>query len=169
MDRISKSKKDWSKGVNPSHRPYSYDYPSQVNPRHGTQLFRHCYFALILRWCFKFLFQRACEVPRPYFIFYPSSMFIPRKHPRNERVTSAEELDTMSKITLDGLPWEYNLYGRVTLSHLHPLLLKVISAILWHSLNVGKQKSVLNQEQLNLYSQLSGWEIWIAYARSYQS
>ena len=51
-----------------------------------------------------------------------SSTSIPRKHPRNERVTSAEELGTMSKNNLRAITLGIRaIYGGFTLS-LHPLL-----------------------------------------------
>ena len=82
-------------------RTYSESFPSEVVLRHGTQLFRRCYSALILHW----RLQKSPLGP-PYFnlVSYLILHVILRKHPRNEWVTSAKELGpTMSKNNLRGI------------------------------------------------------------------
>ena len=76
--------------------------------RHGSKLFRGCYSCV--PWTFHKMtrYEMAGNVEQSPFIsfvnkFDYSSTSIPRKHPRNEQVTSAEELGTMSKNNLRGI------------------------------------------------------------------
>mgnify|MGYP001794475061 CR=1 FL=1 len=84
------------------------------------QLFRGCYscvawtfqkMPLSLRW-------NGGNVDRNPFISFVneldySSTFIPQKHPRKERVTSAEELGTMSKNNLRGITLEIRFIWKI--------------------------------------------------------
>ena len=71
---------------------------------------------LVFSWIFRIMTwsEMARNVKHSYFISFVNELdysfsFIPRKHARNERVTSAEELGTMSKNNYKGITLEIRI------------------------------------------------------------